>query len=107
MALMDLDLRRLRYFATVAEELSFVRAAALLHMTQPALSRQVSALERDLSTLPSDRNPSWHIPVPDYRRGLHLGDRPARLPHRRAGVCFVRLPLGDDTFTTLPLFSEA
>jgi DNA-binding transcriptional LysR family regulator len=45
---MDLDLRRLRYFVTVAEELSFVRAAALLHMTQPALSRQISALEHDL-----------------------------------------------------------
>jgi DNA-binding transcriptional LysR family regulator len=47
---MDLDLRRLRYFVTVAEELSFVRAASLLHMTQPALSRQISALEHDLGT---------------------------------------------------------
>jgi len=47
---MDLDLRRLRYFVTVAEELSFIRAAQLLHMTQPALSRQISALERDLGT---------------------------------------------------------
>jgi DNA-binding transcriptional LysR family regulator len=45
---MDLDLRRLRYFVTVAGELSFIRAAQLLHMTQPALSRQISALERDL-----------------------------------------------------------
>jgi DNA-binding transcriptional LysR family regulator len=50
MAVMDLDLRRLRYFVTVAEELSFVRAATLLHMTQPALSRQISALEHDLGT---------------------------------------------------------
>jgi DNA-binding transcriptional LysR family regulator len=48
MAVMDLDLRRLRYFVTVAGELSFVRAASLLHMTQPALSRQISALEHDL-----------------------------------------------------------
>jgi DNA-binding transcriptional LysR family regulator len=44
----DLDLRRLRYFVTVAAELSFIRAAQLLHMTQPALSRQISALEHDL-----------------------------------------------------------
>jgi len=50
LAVMDLDLRRLRYFVTVAEELSFVRAASLLHMTQPALSRQISALEHDLGT---------------------------------------------------------
>jgi DNA-binding transcriptional LysR family regulator len=50
MAFMDLDLRRLRYFVTVAEELSFIRAANLLHMTQPALSRQISTLEHDLGT---------------------------------------------------------
>lgn len=42
----DLDLRRLRYFVEVADELSFVHAAAKLHMTQPALSRQIAALEK-------------------------------------------------------------
>ncbi|WP_345435699.1 LysR family transcriptional regulator [Actinoallomurus vinaceus] len=44
---MDLDIRRLRYFVAVAEESSFVRAAARLYMTQPALSRQIRALEED------------------------------------------------------------
>lgn len=43
----DLDLRRVRYFVEVAEQLSFVRAAGRLHMTQPALSRQIAALEKD------------------------------------------------------------
>ncbi|MGI5441672.1 LysR family transcriptional regulator [Streptomyces shenzhenensis] len=46
---MDLDMRRVRYFVAVAEESSFVRAASRLHMTQPALSRQIRALEEDLS----------------------------------------------------------
>lgn len=45
---MDLDLRRLRSFVCVAERLSFVHAAAELHVTQPALSRQIQALEHDL-----------------------------------------------------------
>jgi len=44
----DLDLRRLRYFVAVAESLSFIRAAGALHMTQPALSRQIAALEKSL-----------------------------------------------------------
>lgn len=45
---MDLDPRRLRAFMTVAEELHFSRAAVTLHVSQPALSQQIRALERDL-----------------------------------------------------------
>lgn len=50
-----MELRQLTYFTTVATELNISRAAQKLHLTQPALSRQIKALEDELDVLLLER----------------------------------------------------
>lgn len=57
-----MELRHLRYFLAVAENLSFTRAADQLHVTQPTLSHQVMQLEEEIGSTLFDR----------IGRGVHL-----------------------------------
>lgn len=50
-----MELRVLRYFLTVAQEKNITKAAEILHLTQPTLSRQMRALEEELGTVLFER----------------------------------------------------
>ncbi len=53
----DVELRHLRYFIAVAEESTFIAASARLHLAQPALTRQIHDLEREIGVDLLSRGP--------------------------------------------------
>ncbi len=97
------ELRQLRHFVTVAEELHFGRAAARLHMTQPPLSQSIAGLEELLGAPLFLRNrrqvtltPAGSAMLPEARRILEEAGALPELVRRiasgeagRLGLSFV------------------
>jgi DNA-binding transcriptional LysR family regulator len=86
-----MELRQLRYFVTLAEELHFGRAAAREHIVQSALSQQLQRLERELGLLLLDRTthhveltPAGRIFLIEARQILAHLDRAAVAAQRAA-----------------------
>ncbi|GAA3237311.1 LysR substrate-binding domain-containing protein [Pseudonocardia petroleophila] len=97
---MDLNLHLVRYLVTVVDEGHFGRAAARLHVSGPALSKQVRMLERRLGAELVDRSAHPVVPteagrrfLPDARAALAAADRAVAAveAHRRTLAGVLRL----------------
>jgi len=96
-----MELRHLRYFVAVAEELHFGRAAARLHIAQPPLSRQIRDLEREVGTALFERvprgvalTPAGRAFLPEARLTLAQAARAQRTAERAARGEIGRLRVG-------------
>ncbi|ATQ75493.1 LysR family transcriptional regulator [Massilia violaceinigra] len=111
---MNLELRQLRYFVAVAEELHFGKAALRLHMTQPPLSQTIQGLE-DLLGAPLfarsrravELTPAGQALLPEARRILAASAFLPTLVRRAAGGEAGRLSLAfvsSADYSVLPPF---
>lgn len=111
-----MELRHLRYFVAVAEELHFGRAAKRLRMSQPPLSQQIAALERELGARLFERGRrtalthAGRMMLPEARATLEQAERAAGTARRAdrgevggLSVGFVR----SATFLALPVSLRA
>ena len=71
---LPMELRHLRYFVTVAEDLSFRRAAERLHLSHPTLTKQIGDLEDELGLKLFNRNPR-RVELTEVGRGFLVAAR--------------------------------
>ena len=96
-----MELRHLRYFVAVAEELHFRRAAERLHVAQPAVSEQIRKLEAELGVLLLHRTQrsvvlteAGAVLLEDARRILRQTDAAQRATRRARDGILSRLRIG-------------
>jgi DNA-binding transcriptional LysR family regulator len=105
-----MELRQLRYFVTLAEELHFGRAAAREHIVQSALSQQLQRLERELGVLLLDRTthhveltPPGSVFLIEARQILAHLDRAALAAQRAANSApSLRVGVVDASYDSMP-----
>jgi DNA-binding transcriptional LysR family regulator len=104
-----MELRHLRYFVAVAEELHFGRAAERLHITQPPLSQQIQLLERDLGVKLLLRGrklvltDAGRVFLAEARRAIEVADRAARAARAAAAGATTQLRVGYPATTLFEL----
>ncbi len=98
---LKLDIRRLRYFLVIAEELNFSRAAERLHMAQPPLSYHIKVLEERLGVQLFERmrrgvrlTDAGHLLYEEARRILIQLEQTARMVERVGAGEVGRLSIG-------------
>src|ERR1700720_4556535 len=98
---MAISLRQLEYFVTVVDEGSFTRAAELLQVSQPGLSHQIQALERELGGPLLERlprkvrlTPVGRTALPHARASLAHAERATSAALRASGVDAGELHVG-------------
>ncbi len=105
-----MELRQLRYFVTLAEELHFGRAAEREHIVQSALSQQVQRLERELWVRLVERS-THHVALTgagavflaEARQILAQVDRAAAAARRAAGApAPLRVGIIDSSYDSMP-----